>query len=1301
MQAVRYRWGSAFAGLSLLFSLAAGEPPVSANPLPPLRSAGQPPTSAAAAVVVSGGAAALAAPAPLAPFDAEVAERRARFNREAALQSSAGAVIPLLGLGELWPLVDNRAALRAFVTDAARPRPTVLPTVRAYAQMLEREILFHQGDATAASAINKDLGIVTTFSLVGPFDNDGRRGHAAVYPPETETKAAPPEQRYEGKNPNLQLQWRPVPATALSRDGSLRIDAWMRPDTQGTAYAVCYVRSSKQQRVALRLGSSGAIKAWVNRSASPAVSSEAYHPLRPDQVVGGAVLLAGWNRILVKVSSSDGPWSFVLRLTTPDGQPLSDVNTSAVAPSPEWPVPAAVPAAAPPPAHLLRLLHERVDHTPAGNPGARSAALLDLGAYLHQIQPGDPDQHEAETVLAEAVKLQPSRYGFRLLAQATTETNDRRKALEAGLQLGAGDPRERGLLLLALGRVYMEGQRQLQAEQSFAAAATETPALYAATLGLAEIQAGRGLLSIAEQLVAAEQPRHAALRILQAQADLLMRSGRFNESEKIYRQILDASADDLEALRTLFSRARTRGDVNGALEWLGRLEKVQPESVQVQRDRVEILEGAGQFEPALAVLNAALPQLGGDPDWNERRGRLLLRLGRSDLAVQAYRRALELKPQNPTLRKYLGYLDPQARSSEDLARAFRVDVASLLARPRPKPGVGDAARVLLDQQVTRVHNNGLSEVYAQRLVEILDERGAREYDEYAVRFTPDTQSVEVKAAKVFKQNGEIQEAAAEEDSNVSEPWYGLYYDVHAQGVRFTGLRPGDVIYVEYVLADVGRRNLLADYFGDLHFMQEEIPRLDSRYTLVIPEEDLKRKPLYFNQPHSDDTQVVRSERTVGSDHVIEFRAENVPRIVAEPGMPGLSELVPYIHVSTYRTWDEVAIWYQGLVAEQLQPSAEITRAARQAVAGIPATDERARLRAIYDFVVKKTRYVGLEFGIHGYKPYKVSQIFQRKFGDCKDKASLLKVMLKEVGIDSSLVLARTRRGGDIAPEPASLSVFDHAIVYVPKYDLFLDGTAEFSGATELPTQDQDISVLIVSDPRPPWGGKGHLGRTPVLPATSSTVSRSFDVQLNADGSAKVRDELQIVGQSAERWREHYQSAGTQKERYEKAWNEVFPGTKALRVELPGIADLEKPVVLHGEIDVPAWGRSHSDAQGAGRSGDLVLRALGREPDLLRSFTRLSGRKYDLILGFPWVNQEQVTLNLPAGLTARRLPEPRQVTSPFGRFELTVARSGRQIVVKGLLRIDRHRIARADYAAFRSFCTDVDSAVAQELVVGHE
>jgi hypothetical protein len=682
-----------------------------------------------------------------------------------------------------------------------------------------------------------------------------------------------------------------------------------------------------------------------------------------------------------------------------------------------------------------------------------------------------------------------------------------------------------------------------------------------------------------------------------------------------------------------------------------------------------------------------------------------VRLGRTELAAQAYRRALEIKPQNPSLRSYLQHLDPQAHSGDDLARGFRLDVPTLLAKPRPKPAAGDAARVLLDQKVTRVHKNGLSEVYTQRVLEILDERGAAEYGEIDIRYTPDTQSVQIKSAKLYRRTGEVQESVAQQESNVSEPWYGLYYDVHAQSVRFDGLRPGDVIALDYVLADVGRRNLLSDYFGDLHFMQEEVPRLDSRYTLVLPEEDLRRRPLYFNEPKAGDgIAIVRHDETRGPDRIIAFTAQGLPRITSEPGMPGFTELAPYIHVSTYRSWEDVATWYTGLVTEQLQPSAEITRAAHAAIAGIPASDERGKLRAIYNEVVRRTRYVGLEFGIHGYKPYKVAQVFQRKFGDCKDKASLLKVMLKEVGIDSTLVLARTRRNGHIAAEPASLSVFDHAIVYVPKFDLYLDGTAEFSGSAELPTQDQDIMVLLVSDPRPPFLGKGHLARTPVLPAANSVVSRHFTVQLEPGGSAHVADELRITGQSAERWREHFQSPGAQKERYEKSWTEVYPGAKALHVALPGITDLEKPVVLTGEVEVPKWGRPQAQASPGG-TADLVLRSLGRDPDLARSFARLSQRRYDLILGFPWTNREEVAVRLPAHTVVRRLPESRHLESAFGRFDFSVEQrrggAATEVVIKAELRVDSHRIAVADYPAFRRFCSEVDSAVAQELVVGRE
>src|SRR5439155_5008122 len=168
-----------------------------------------------------------------------------------------------------------------------------------------------------------------------------------------------------------------------------------------------------------------------------------------------------------------------------------------------------------------------------------------------------------------------------------------------------------------------------------------------------------------------------------------------------------------------------------------------------------------------------------------------------------------------------------------------------------------------------------------------------------------------------------------------------------------------------------------------------------------------------------------------------------------------------------------ARFYWGLVKDQLRVTDEVRAAAEEAVRGVPGSDEEARIRAVYDFVVSRTRYVGLEFGINSFKPYPVETILSRRFGDCKDKASLMHAMLEALGIDSRLVLLRMKRLGGIETAPASLAVFNHAILFVPKYDLFLDGTAEFHGSGELPADDRGAEVLVVEP-----GGSSRFLRTP-------------------------------------------------------------------------------------------------------------------------------------------------------------------------------------------------------------------------------
>jgi tetratricopeptide (TPR) repeat protein/transglutaminase-like putative cysteine protease len=1194
-------------------------------------------------------------------FARDLGARRDRFVKEGARPQ---AVVPLLGaITDLWDVLDDRAPLARFLEEAAQ-NPKTRADVRSRAAWLRSLLMDRMGQASEASKARAELGLLTSWWVAGPFDNEGRTGHATAYGPEKKlTGAIDVSARFDGKE--RPVGWRSMPPIAAQ--GMVSLDAMLRPDTNVTAYLTTMVHVPKATRAAVRVGSAGAVKVWVDGVL--ALEHDVYRPVRIDQDVAPVELRAGWNRVTVKLSTLDGAWSAFVRLTAPDGAPLAGMTSSTELAHFAESRPGAKAKFA------VADLGRDLDAYAKAHP-KDAQAWSDLGQWQLHVAPDDPERHRAAVAFARAAKLAPSPEAYRLLALAHTDANDKRAALEDGLaaEVTKRAPRaDQAPLYELLGELYHHARRERRAESLWLDGLAADPTYWPIQLHLAQLASERGVPSRAAAMLAALEKEHATLKVLRSEALLAVRRGRRAEAQKLYERVAEAEKDDTDALRELYSFARAEGATTQALGFVDRIARARPDVLQTALDRADVLEAVGKGGEAHEALKVALAVAPDEARLLERDGRLLHRLGRDEEALPCLKRALEIRPQNPELRAYLLALQPK-QSGTDLARAWATDVPELIKRA-PKTASHDRSRVLYDQAVTRVHPNGLSETFQQRVVEILDERGAREEAQADIRYTPDTQSVEIRAARVYKKSGEVVEATSTAEHDVSEPWYGLYYDVKAQLIEFDALEPGDIIDVEYVVSDTARRNMFADYFGDLHLLQEDVPRLETRYVLIAP----KGKTLYFNKPKLP--KVERSEEQRGDDTVYTFRATSVPKVDSEPGMPGFTDVAAYVHVSTYKTWDDVATWYRGLVSEQLQSSPQIHDAVMEAVKGL--TDERAKIRAVYDLVVRKTRYVGLEFGIHGYQPYRTTQVFARKFGDCKDKASLLVVMLREIGVDASLVLARTRRGGDLDPEPASLAPFDHAIVYVPRYDLFLDGTAEFSGADELPAQDQDIPVLIVSE--------GKLRRTPVLAAAKNRVATEQLVKLDASGDAKVEEHVTVAGEVAHEWRSHYQSPAERPERYGKAWAQKHPGARLDAIDMPRLDDLERPVEVRASLAVPDWARPEG--------GELVMQALGRDADMLRSYARLSSRKHDLVLGFPWRQEDKVTVALPPGFAVRRLPEPRTVEAPFGRFSLTATPKGNAVEVVATLEVDRHRIAREDYAAFRKFCADVDAAIGQELVVG--
>jgi hypothetical protein len=274
-------------------------------------------------------------------------------------------------------------------------------------------------------------------------------------------------------------------------------------------------------------------------------------------------------------------------------------------------------------------------------------------------------------------------------------------------------------------------------------------------------------------------------------------------------------------------------------------------------------------------------------------------------------------------------------------------------------------------------------------------------------------------------------------------------------------------------------------------------------------------------------------------------------------------------------------------------------------------------------------------------------------------------------------------------------VFDHAIVYVPKLDRYLDATAEFAGATELPTEDQGVMVLRVG----PGGGK--LAETPVFPSAASRVERRWQVAVEPSGDVRVDESLSIRGAAAAGWREHYQTPGERAERYGRVWDGRFPGARLTSVEMPGIGDRDAPVTVRAAVSVPRFAQATPAQTSSGRT--LELPVSGRDPDFARTYARLSARRLDLVLAYPWQHDEELTYRLPAGwhLLSGGLgaDAAREIESAFGRFHLDVTTDGDVVRVRSFLDVARARIAPDEYPRFRAFLGEIDAALSARLVVG--
>ena len=1210
-----------------------------------------------------------------------------REEREAVSGEPAMAYAKLRELWAEWDTGDPAPVEDALIQVAHEPRATA--AVKAYAGLLHAYSRRRRGDYEGARAEVASLAFVGRWLIAGPFDNEGKAGLDKAFGPEADLgQPVDLAKRYDGKERPVSFRLAP----GSSPFGWVDLGTMVRPAEKSCSYASTFVRDPKlhgesTRRAEVWLGVAGAMKLFWN--GHELAKDDHYRDLDADREGVPVTVAAGWNRLTLKTCGDEAAPLFTVRLAAPGGAPdtsleveadVSHAREAAAQMFKKHPFDLARAGTAG--GALVGPLPTFAAHVGGSGRGRDARWLEAYARYLVTTQGDDSALHEARDFAQRAAETAPTAARDLLAGQLAEGRNQGAVWIErAAAQVAAGHASadEASRVLLARAAHARAGIERGDAVHLYDEALARDPDDVVAIVARAQLFADAGLKeTAAARLVAAlsRNPRSGAL--LRATSDALGDLDRVSEAAAVDERLEEVRADTPELARAHVDLAIARRDFPAALRWVDRLTASLPDNPASLSFAAHVHQLAGDRPAAVAAYKRILVLAPEDTPAMRSLADLYALSGRTDEQLALLRRVLEITPQDKDVREYVAHAGPaRPRADEVYARS-----SAEFLKHRKDPANGRNKRTFVDLQVTTVFPNGLASRFHQLVFQPLTEAAAVDARQYAFAFEADDEAVQLRGARVYHENGQIDEAAETGEVPADDPAIATYTSQRGYVIRFPRVSPGDVVELLYRVEDVAPRNAFADYFGEVAYMQSDEPIAHAEYDLITP----KSRTFNFGKPTVPGLVSTTSEDA--TTRTYRFVADNVPPLDPEAHQPPMGERLGHVHVSTYKTWDDMGAWYWGLAKDQLVVDDEVRRRVREVTAGL--TTERDKVRAVYDYVVQKTRYVALEFGIHGFKPYRASQIFSRGFGDCKDKATLIVAMLKELGIPASLVIVRTGNRGDFESFPASLAIFDHAIAYVPSLDIFLDGTAEFSGSSELPGMDRNALALVVNE------GKPRLVHLPDPPAAESVTRRTLEATLAPDGSSEVDWRTQVTGVRASSYRARFHAESTRKQRLEEDLSAELPGLSPDVLEANKLEDVEAPIDLH------VHGKAQLIRQEPGVHQSSA--PVGPGDHLVRDYAQLQGRAQDLRIDAKTTRVDTTVLHLPPGSRVVRLPEAAHGESPFGSFSVEVASEGTpgdRVTVRATttVTLSATRIRAADYPAFRAFCEKADRALGQRLTYG--
>ncbi len=588
-------------------------------------------------------------------------------------------------------------------------------------------------------------------------------------------------------------------------------------------------------------------------------------------------------------------------------------------------------------------------------------------------------------------------------------------------------------------------------------------------------------------------------------------------------------------------------------------------------------------------------------------------------------------------------------------------------------------RYALDETTITAPGHVVNHVHT--VVTVLNEKGiaytgmAISYDKesYINSFLMNVYDADGKLVKKYRKS-DMYDRSAEDDVSIVT-------DQRVKAVGHTVPRYPMTFEVDY---EVEYKSSLGSVAWRLQLPQQAVQNSYCKYT-VLPSVGFKYRAI--------NTNIKPAKEQVKGNDVYSWEVHNLKVEKEEEGAP-YWKVVPRIDFCTdsfqyggnagnMASWENFGKWIAGLNSDVNTLPPDRAEKVRQMTANLKTDKEKARF--LYEYLQKNMRYVSIQLGIGGFKPFPAVFVDDKKYGDCKALSNYMYAMLKAVNIPAYYAIIRAGENEEPADLSFSQNRFNHAIICIPfKNDTtWLECTSSTQPFGVLGTFTENRNALLITES----GGK--LVNTPRSKAAENMFDSKAHIKLNADGSALATVEADNTGE--------YRSlmlgfAHRSLDERKEAIIRMMHMKQPYAINITDVDDKDGIKKIRLEMDYDKFCDIISGNKQFYKPSAFQL----------WSFTcdAAEHRKNDFYFEHPLQKRCVTTIDLPEGFEVESLPAAQSLKFTYGNFETSYAYDAakNQVTATTKFVLNNHIIPAAGYNEMQQYMDAVAKAQNKRLVI---